>query len=105
MGGTPSRAVFLAAVALAAGARVGLAAVDHHGQVLFGGIHSSFGVTGGTSGSANAFGMKLGGGLDWNVSPKFGVRLGQFNYDFSHFGGQTQNNFDYSAGAVFHFGK
>jgi hypothetical protein len=39
MGDSPSRAaVFLTAVALAAGARVGLAAVDHRGQVLFGGL-------------------------------------------------------------------
>jgi hypothetical protein len=79
-----------------------------YGQILLGGIHSSFSIGGsrgsGTSGSANAFGLKLGGGLDWNVTPHFGVRLGEFNYDFSHFGGQTQNNFDYSAGVVWHFG-
>jgi len=78
-----------------------------YAQVLLGGVHSSF--TSGTgsetsSGSANAFGMKLGGGLDWNVSPHFSVRLGEFNYDFTRFGGATQNNFDYSAGAVWHFG-
>jgi opacity protein-like surface antigen len=83
-----------------------------YGQVLLGGVHSSFTVEGsggsggsGSSGSANAFGMKLGGGLDWNVSPHFSVRLAEFNYDFTHFGGQTQNNFDYSAGVVWHFGQ
>jgi hypothetical protein len=78
-----------------------------YGQVLLGGIHSSFttsGFLGTNSGSANAFGAKLGGGLDWNLSPNWGVRLGQFNYVFSHFAGQTQNNFDYSAGFVYHFG-
>lgn len=75
-----------------------------YAQVLLGGIHSSFN-SGSFSGSANAFGMKLGGGLDWNVTPHFGVRLAQFNYDFSHFSGQTQNNFDYSAGVVWHFGQ
>ena len=78
-----------------------------YGQILLGGVHSSFtstGFLGTSSGSANAFGAKLGGGLDWNVSPKFSVRLGEFNYDFSHFAGQTQNNFDYSAGLVLHFG-
>ena len=78
------------------------------GQVLFGGIHSSF--TSGTgsestSGSANAFGMKVEGGIDYNVSPHFGVRLGQFGWDISHFGGGWQNNFDYSGGVVWHFGK
>jgi hypothetical protein len=74
-----------------------------YGQVLIGGVHSSFS-NATSSGSANAFGAKIGGGLDWNISPKWGVRLAQFNYDFSHFGGQTQNNFDYSAGFVYHFG-
>jgi opacity protein-like surface antigen len=74
-----------------------------YGQLLLGGIHSSFS-SGTTSGSANAFGMKLGGGLDWNISPKWGVRLGQFDYVYSHFGGQSQSNFDYSAGFVYHFG-
>jgi hypothetical protein len=39
MVGSPSRAaVFLTTVALAAGGRAGLAAVNHHGQVLFGGL-------------------------------------------------------------------
>jgi hypothetical protein len=74
-----------------------------YGQFLLGGEHSSFS-SGSTSGSANAFGMKLGAGLDWNATPKFGVRLGQFTWDISHFGGAFQNNFDYSAGVVFHFG-
>jgi hypothetical protein len=75
-----------------------------YAQVQLGGVHSSFD-NGSISGSANAFGMKLGGGLDWNATPHFGVRLGQFNYDFSHFAGQTQNNFDFSAGVVWHFGQ
>ena len=75
-----------------------------YGQVLIGGVHSSLNF-GGTSQSFNAFGAKIGGGLDWNVSPRFGIRLGQITYDFSRFGGQTQNNFDFSTCAVFHFGK
>jgi opacity protein-like surface antigen len=75
-----------------------------YGQWLLGGVHSSFSV-GAVSGSASAFGMKLGGGLDWNISPKFGIRLGQFDYVYSHFGGQSQSNFDYSAGFVYHFGQ
>jgi|SRR5882724_5442782 len=74
-----------------------------YGQILIGGIHSSFDA-GIISGSVNAFGMKLGGGLDWNVSPRFGIRVGQFTYDYSHFSGQSQSNFDFSAGGVFHFG-
>jgi opacity protein-like surface antigen len=74
-----------------------------YGQLLLGGIHSSF-TNGTTSGSADAFGMKLGGGLDWNISPKWGLRVGEFNYDYSHFGGASQNNFDVSAGFVYHFG-
>jgi|HubBroStandDraft_6_1064221.scaffolds.fasta_scaffold218169_2 hypothetical protein len=78
-----------------------------YGQFLLGGVHSSFtssGFLGTNSGSANAFGMKFGGGLDWNASPKVSVRLGQFTWDTSHFGGAWQNNFDYSAGLVVHFG-
>jgi hypothetical protein len=77
--------------------------ITPYGQVLLGGIHSSF-TSGTLSGSSNAFGAKIGGGLDWNVSPKFSVKLGEISLDYSHFGGGNQNNFDYSAGVVFHFG-
>jgi opacity protein-like surface antigen len=79
------------------------------GQVLFGGVHASCSSCGGNP-SANAFGMALGGGLDWGVSPHLAVRLGQLDYVMTRFstasgygGASNQNSFRYSVGVVFKF--
>jgi|SRR5579863_6405938 len=96
----------------------------HHGPItpfvhtLFGGAHASgtsaqcstdrvhgegF-ITGGCgSGSANAFSMALGGGVDWNATPHIGVRVIQAEYVLTRFFSNTQNNARISAGVVFRF--
>ncbi len=73
-------------------------------QGLFGGAHASFS---GGGGSENAFAMALGGGLDWDATPRIGVRLIQAEYLMTRFGfggsGYTQNNARISAGVTFRF--
>ena len=72
------------------------------GHALFGAAHAR-GEIAGVSATDNAFAMALGGGVDLKTSKAFSIRVGQFDYLYSHFGGQKQNNFRYSAGVVFHF--
>jgi opacity protein-like surface antigen len=75
-------------------------------RALFGGAHvsadASVGGVGG-SGGDTAFAWALGGGLDLKVAPAVRLRVGQFDYLMTRFGGTTQNNVRYSAGVVFHF--
>lgn len=72
-------------------------------HALFGVAHASgSGFGGGTS--DNAFAMALGGGVDLGMR-NFAIRIGQFDYLMTRFGGTSQNNFRYSAGIVFRFGK
>jgi outer membrane immunogenic protein len=54
------------------------------GQALFGGSHASCGSCESAS-SANGFTMALGGGLDYNVSRRFAVRVGQIDYVMSRY--------------------
>jgi hypothetical protein len=72
-------------------------------HALFGGAHFSGSAFGGST-SDTAFAVALGGGLDVGVK-NFAVRVGQFDYLLTRFGGTSQNNFRYSAGIVFRFGK
>ena len=73
-------------------------------QGLVGGIHGSAGGV-----SENVLAAAYGGGLDWNVSKHFAVRLGQFEDLYTQFngaigfgsGGGSQNSFRYSTGIVF----
>ncbi len=58
----------------------------------------------GFGGSANAFAMALGGGLNWNATPHIGIRLVQAEYlmtQFSDGANNRQNNARVSAGVVF----
>jgi opacity protein-like surface antigen len=74
-------------------------------QALFGGAHASAGSAFGT-GSANAFAMALGGGVDVNATEHVGVRLVQAEYVFSNFTDTVdnrQNSVRVSAGVVFRF--
>jgi len=67
-------------------------------QTLFGGARASSG-----SFSTNAFAMALGGGVDYNVSPHFGVRLVQAEYvetKFNFSGSSSQNSARLSFGVV-----
>ena len=50
----------------------------------------------------NTFALQLGGGADYNINYRFSGRLGG-DYVRTNFFGQTQNNFQLSAGVVLHF--
>ena len=83
--------------------------VQPFAQALFGGARASASALGATA-SENAFAMALGGGVDVKVNDWFAVRPVQAEYLLSRFIGpsgsnETQNNFRYSAGVVFRFGK
>jgi opacity protein-like surface antigen len=71
-------------------------------HALFGAAHAS-GEIAGVTATDNAFAMALGGGLDLKSTKNISIRVGQFDYLYSHFSGEKQNNFRYSAGVVFHF--
>ncbi len=84
------------------------------GEILFGGAHSnvygklqSQGIVFQQAPSGNTWAMQLGGGIDYSVTKKFAVRIGQMDYLLTRFAGtgtkQNQSNFKYSAGVVFDF--
>lgn len=83
-------------------------------QVLVGGAHITDVTSGGTTlvKGENAFAMTAGGGLDWNVTKGFAVRLAQVEYLMTRFtdpfalngASGTQNNLRVSGGIVFRFG-
>lgn len=89
-------------------------------QALFGGAHASGsvsssplvitgavvrpqgpGIPGFTFGTADAFAMAIGGGIDVNATGHIGFRLVQAEYLMTRFSSQTQNNARVSAGVVF----
>ena len=73
------------------------------GQVLFGGAHASLSDG---EGSFNAFALAVGGGVDYDVTKHFGVRVGQLDYVYTRFvdiNTGNQSNFRYSGGIVFKF--
>jgi opacity protein-like surface antigen len=71
-------------------------------HVLFGGGHIS-GEVAGVSASDNGFTWAGGGGLDVNLNSRVAVRAAQADFLQTRFGGDSQNNFRYSAGVVFKF--
>ncbi len=75
---------------------------------LFGLVHDSGTTTVGStslSGSASAFAMKFGGGLDIALTKHFAVRPFELDYVPTHFGGSWQNNVQFSTGVVMRLGK
>ena len=44
-----------------------------------------------------------GGGIDYDVLPRVGLRLGQFDYIHTNFGNNDQNHFRYATGLVLRF--
>jgi hypothetical protein len=78
-------------------------------HVLLGGAHvrgsaSLSGVGGTTFTNTNTgFAWAPGGGLDLKLLPLIGVRLAQVDLVQTRIGGNTQNNFRYSAGIVVRF--
>ena len=79
-------------------------------QMLLGGAHAGGTLAPGgsvLSGSANAFAMTLGGGLDIGLTRHIGVRAFQADYYLTHFDNGTndhQNNLRIAAGVIFRFG-
>jgi opacity protein-like surface antigen len=54
------------------------------------------------AGGKNAFGIQVGGGADYRFNPRFSGRL-EGDYVRTTFFGQSQNNYEASAGIVVHF--
>jgi len=81
-----------------------------YAQALFGDVYArntltvngSGGITSTTS-SSNGFGMRLGVGVDLNVSPHISVVPFQVNYFLTDFSGSVGNNFSYQGGIRFKF--
>lgn len=84
-------------------------------QLLLGGGHaggslytSSLGAGLAPLGASNAFALTTGGGLDWKLNSRIGIRLFQAEYlytQFQNLKNDKQNNFRLSTGLVFSFGK
>jgi hypothetical protein len=73
-------------------------------HALFGGVHESASASGlGGLGSDSSFAYAIGGGFDYNMSPGVAIRVAQFDFLGTRFGGETQKNFRYSGGIVFKF--
>ncbi len=80
------------------------------GQLLLGGAHASGALTptsSGQSGSANAFAMVAGGGMDLEMLRHWKVRLIEVDYFLNRFdngGNDHQNNLRVSLGVAYRFG-
>jgi len=73
-------------------------------HALFGGAHDSADASGfGGLGGDSSFAYAFGGGFDYDLSPNVAVRVAQFDFLGTRFGGETQKNFRYSGGIVFKF--
>ncbi|HEX6878746.1 MAG TPA: outer membrane beta-barrel protein [Terriglobales bacterium] len=73
-------------------------------HALFGGARANASASGfGSLGSDSAFAYAIGGGFDYDMSPNVAVRVVQFDYLGTRFGGENQKNFRYSGGIVFKF--
>jgi opacity protein-like surface antigen len=95
--------------------------IQPFGEALFGGVHTNaFGTILTDEGrliksspSNNGFAMQFGGGVDIPVSHSVQIRPVEVDYLYTHFGGygnipgysSHQNNFRYSAGFNFTFGR
>jgi opacity protein-like surface antigen len=71
-------------------------------HALFGGGHIS-GEAFGISASESDFAWAAGGGVDVSVNNRFAVRVAQADFLQTRVGGDSQNNFRYSAGVVLRF--
>ena len=82
--------------------------VTPYAQILFGGGHAGGTLYTTSLGTNNDFNFSVGGGLDWKVSHRFGLRLAQVEYLHTQFlngSNNSQNSFRLSTGVVFNFGK
>lgn len=70
-------------------------------HALFGGVNFNNSVSGIGSTSSNALAMAFGGGADVRVSEHVSLRVVQFDYFPTRFGGTTQNNLRLQTGLVY----
>jgi hypothetical protein len=68
-------------------------------HAIFGGTHEQPQTAGN---SKNAFAIELGGGADYRFNPRFSGRL-EADWVRTTYFSQSQNNFELTAGVVFHF--
>jgi hypothetical protein len=71
-------------------------------HALFGGAHLTASASGVSAGETD-FAWAAGGGLDAHLNSRYSVRLAQFDFLQTRFGGDNQNNFRYSAGILIKF--
>jgi len=71
-------------------------------HLLGGGVHTSAEAQGASSTDTNAA-WAVGGGIDLSLGPLFSIRPAQVDYLQTRIGGDSQNNFRYSAGVVLKF--
>jgi outer membrane immunogenic protein len=82
-----------------------------YGQVLLGPVHITGGLAPANANGASSstvFGSTLGGGVEFNISRAFTLRLAQVDYFVTTFDNKVdghQNNLRISTGAAYHFGK
>lgn len=74
-----------------------------YAHAQFGAVHGSVGYLG-ISESAFKFAMTAGGGVDINLNPRVAVRV-QGDYLMTRFLDLRQDNLQFSAGLVVHFGR
>lgn len=77
-------------------------------ETLFGVAHASARIAGSTLGTQNAFGMAIGGGVDYRINNRFSLRPLQVDYLLTRFNegtpnNQNQNNLRASTGFLIHF--
>jgi hypothetical protein len=77
--------------------------VSLFGQALFGGAHADAGARGFPA-YQNSVAWAFGGGLDYRVSSRIALRLGEVDYLQTRLGSSVQNNVRVGAGIVFRFG-
>jgi hypothetical protein len=70
------------------------------GEFLFGGSRVDTTPSGGTRITESSVSMKIGGGLDWKISPHLTVRLVNADYYKTSFASTSQNNYWVSSGIV-----
>jgi hypothetical protein len=73
------------------------------GQGLFGGAHANAGAHGFPT-YQDSVAWALGGGVDYRVSSRIALRLGEVDYLQTRLGSSVQNNLRVGAGIVFQFG-
>jgi len=74
-------------------------------QTLIGSERLSAGATGLASSSSNAFAMTAGGGADVTLTKHVSLRAFQFEYLYTHFSGNSQNNLRLQSGIVWRIGR